>query len=59
MAQKAEYKLIVGNGIDVQAKITQAAAIGFKPILMSATVNSSTPTNQIAIIVIAEHIMGE
>jgi hypothetical protein len=47
MPRPVEYQLIVGNMNDAQRQLTELAKTGWKPILMSAVVNSGSPTSQV------------
>ncbi len=53
----AEYKVIIGNGRQVNEQLVQEGKKGWKPILMSTTVTGGqAPVVQVAIVL--EHLPG-
>jgi hypothetical protein len=57
MPRPPEYQLILGNMNEAQSKLSELAKTGWKPILMSAVVNSHSPTSQVQAVILAEHII--
>jgi hypothetical protein len=56
MPVTARYSVIQGNGNDINRQVSQLATDGWKPILMSSTVNSFSATAQIQIVIVLELI---
>lgn len=54
MPQEAEYKVITGNGPEVQKELNILAVHNWKPILMS----SVGTTGPVAVTIVLEHKLG-
>jgi hypothetical protein len=57
MPQTHQYQVIMGNVRDTTEQLNKPATDGWKPILMSSTVNSSHPTSQVQVVVLLERLM--
>ena len=55
MAQRSEYQVVMGNGIEINKTLPSLASGGWKPILMSSSVAAN---GQINVILVMEHVIG-
>lgn len=54
MPRPIQYNVIMGNVNDVNNRLPQFAKDGWKPIQMSTTVNSNSPTSQVQVVILFE-----
>jgi hypothetical protein len=57
VAQTHEYKLIQGNGVQVDGQLKPLVLQGWKPILMSCCVGAD-PRSQVQTVIVLEHALG-